>query len=131
LQSLQVGTYRPTADNQAVASGVGDQEMKNCFFLFAVCIFCAVGAVGQTVSSYLLGGQAQMLVMPEHPQHASQTELAQEQDLRERSVITYAQGERPLWEVMPPTPFVPIADLARILRDEHARAKKAVISWSD
>jgi hypothetical protein len=32
---------------------------------------------------------------------------------------------------MPPPPFVPIADLARILKDEHAKTKKAVISWSD
>lgn len=95
------------------------------------CIFCAVGAAGQTIGGYALNAQPQIFVIPEHPQHASQTELGPEQDLRERSVITCARGERPLWELMPPPPFVPIADLARILRDEHARVKKAVISWSD
>jgi hypothetical protein len=119
------------APQPEVASGVGDQEMKNCFFLFLACIFPAVGAVGQTMSGYLLNAQPQIFVMPDHPQHASQTGLAQEQDLREQSAITYAHGERPTWELMPPPPFVPIADLARILRDEHARAKKAVISWND
>ena len=105
--------------------------MKSCFFLFVVCIFSAVGAVGQTMSSYSLNAQPQLFVIPDHPQHASRTELAQEQDLRERSVITYAQGERPLWEFMPPPRFVPIADLARIFRDEHAKAKKAIMAWSD
>lgn len=105
--------------------------MKHCFFVFAMCIFSGVGAVGQTIGGYLLNAQPQIFVMPEHPQHASQTGLAQEQDLREQSGITYGRGERPMWELMPPPPFVPIADLARILRDEHARAKKAVISWSD
>ena len=105
--------------------------MKSCFFVFVTCIFCAVGAVGQTVGGYLVGAQPQMLLMPEHPQHASQRELAQEQDLRERSAITYARGERPLWEVMPPPPFVPIADLARIFRNERAKAKKAIMIWND
>jgi hypothetical protein len=105
--------------------------MKNCFFLLAVCVLASVGAAGQTAGSYFLNGQPQMLVMPEHPQHASQTPLAQEQDLRERSTYTYARGERPAWEFMPPPPFVPIAGLARTLRDEHARAKKAVVIRND
>ncbi len=102
--------------------------MKNGFFLLLVCVFCAVGASGQTVG-YTLSAEPQALRMPEHPQHASQTELAQEQDLREHSAITYARGERPLWELMPAPAFVPIADVARILRYEHARAKKALIRW--
>jgi hypothetical protein len=72
-----------------------------------------------------------MLVMPEHPQHASQTPLAEEQDLRERSTYIYAQGERPAWEFMPAPPFVPIAGLARTVRAEHAAAKKAVVIWKD
>jgi hypothetical protein len=105
--------------------------MKNCFFLLAMCILASVGAAGQTIGGYSLNGQPQMLVMPEHPQHASQTPLAQEQDLREQSTYTYAQGERPAWEFMPPPRFVPIADLARVLREEHARAKKAVVFRND
>jgi hypothetical protein len=104
--------------------------MKNCFFLLAVCILASVGAAGQTVSGYF-NSQPQMLIMPEHPQHASQTPLAQEQDLRERSTYIYAQGERPAWEFMPVPAFVPIADLARTLRDEHARAKKTAVIRND
>jgi len=105
--------------------------MKSCLFLLAVCILGSVGAAGQTVGSYWLNGQPQMLVMPEHPQHASQTPLAQDQDLRERSTYVYAQGERPAWEFMPAPSFVPLADLARTLRDQHAMAKKAVIVRND
>ena len=105
--------------------------MKSCFFLLAVCILSSVGAAGQTIGSYFLNSQPQMLVMPEHPLHASQTPLAQEQDLREQSTYIYAQGERPAWEFMPPPRFVPIADLARALREEHARVKKAAVIRND
>jgi hypothetical protein len=104
--------------------------MKSYFFLLAVCIFGSVGAAGQTVGSYW-NSQPQMLVMPEHPQHASQTPLAQDQDLRERSTYVYAQGERPAWEFMPAPAFVPLADMARTLRGEHANAKKAVVVRND
>ena len=105
--------------------------MKSCFFLFAICILGTVSAAGQTAGSYSLSAQPQMLVMPEHPQHASQTPLAQEQDLREQSTYIYAQGERPAWEFMPAPRFVPIADVARMLRDQHATAKKAVVIRND
>src|SRR5579872_1210029 len=105
--------------------------MKSCFFLFAVCILASVSAAGQSVGSYLLNSQAQMFVMPEHPQHASQTPLAQEQDLREQGSYTYAQGERPAWEFMPPPPVVPLADLARTLREEHSRVKKTLVFRND
>jgi len=105
--------------------------MKSCFFLFALCVLGSVGAAGQTIGSYWLTGQPQMLVMPEHPLHATQTPLAEEQDLRERSTYVYAQGERPAWEFMPAPHFVPIADVARMLRDQHATAKKAVVVRND
>jgi hypothetical protein len=105
--------------------------MKSCLFFLAVCILGPVSAAGQTIGSYWLNGQPQMLVMPEHPQHATQTPLAQEQDLREHSTYIYAQGERPAWEFMPTSSFVPIADMARALRNEHARAKKAVVFRND
>ena len=105
--------------------------MKNCLFVLAVCIWGPVGAAGQTIGSYWLNGEPQMLIMAEHPQHASQTPLAPEQDLREHSTYIYAQGERPVWEFMPAPSFVPIADLARTLRNEHANAKKAVVFRND
>ena len=106
--------------------------MKSCVFLFAMCILGSVGAAGQTlVGNYWLTGQPQMLIMAEHPQHASQTPLAQEQDLRERSTYIYAQGERPAWEFMPPPRFEPIAEMARVFREQHATAKRAVLVKND
>ena len=105
--------------------------MKSFFFLFAICILGSVSAVGQAAGTSSLNSQPQMFVMPEHPQHASQTPLAQEQDLREQSTYIYAQGERPAWEFMPAPRFVPLADLARSLRQEHARAKKTVVIRND
>ena len=57
--------------------------------------------------------------------------LAQEQSLLEHSNYYYAQGERPLWEVQPLAHHVPLGDIARTLRQEHATAKKADIVVND
>jgi hypothetical protein len=111
-------------------SGFGDQEMKNLVFLFVVWVFCAMGTMAQ-VSGSAVSGQAHPLVMSGNPQRASQAALAVEHNLMERSGATYAKGERPLWEVMPEAPVVPLGDSARALRKEHAAAKKAVRVWSN
>jgi len=37
----------------------------------------------------------------------------------------YAQGERPLWEFGPVSQPIPLGDIARAFRKEHAAAKKA------
>src|SRR5437763_15367527 len=98
--------------------------MKKCLFLFWLCAFSAVGASAQLLSGYALNGQPQMLTIGDHPQHASLSGLAQEQDLLEHSTYTYAHGERPLWELMPlPPPGAPLGDIARAFRDEHALAR--------
>jgi hypothetical protein len=39
--------------------------------------------------------------------------------------------ELPVWEFMPEPAFVPIADVARTLRGQHAMAKKAVVIRND
>jgi len=98
--------------------------------LVVICVFCAASAVGQAMGP-VLTSNPQMLVIPDHPQHASQTGMAQEQCLLERSQSVSGHGERPLWEVMPPEPFVSIADVARAYREEHALAKKAVMVWKN
>jgi len=101
--------------------------MKNLVFLFVV---CSVGAVGQ-VSGGTMNSQAHALVMSGNPQHASQTAMSAEQSLIGHSTTFSAHGERPLWEVMPEAPVVPLGDSARALKKEHAAAKKAVIVWSN
>lgn len=87
-------------------------------------LFCAAAAVSQTVSN-----QAQVLELPDHPQHASAHPLATEQPLvggGSADTYTYAQGERPLWEFsgMVPPPM-PLGDVARAFRKEKLAVKKA------
>jgi hypothetical protein len=100
--------------------------------LFVLCFLCATAALGQStggaVGSATLSSTIQMA---SHAEHASQQPLAQEQSLLEHSNYFYAQGERPLWEVQPLSHTVPLGDIARMLRKEHATAKKADIVWND
>ena len=48
-----------------------------------------------------------------------------EQNLLVNASYLYVQGERPLWEVQPLAPQVPLGDIARAYRKEHEAAKKA------
>jgi len=96
--------------------------------LFALLILCTAAAVGQTAP--VLPNQVQMVVVPEHIQHAEQHEMAQEHPLvgSTGDTYTFAKGERPLWEfgpVLPPP--TPLGDVARAIRKEKLAAKKAEI----
>jgi hypothetical protein len=99
--------------------------MKTAFFLF--CVLCASAAFGQNVSAgtSALSAQPIPIVVPTHPEHASQRALNTEQSLFETSAYTYARGERPLWEVAPKIVEVPLGDIARDLRKDHAIARKS------
>jgi hypothetical protein len=100
--------------------------------LLAVCLFCATAAVGQTAyGGTVLSSEPQVFRVFSHPEHASQQIMAQEQDLLGRSGYVYARGERPLWEVAPEPNVIPLGDVARLLRKEHAAAKKAEIVWEN
>jgi hypothetical protein len=96
--------------------------------LFLICATAAFAQSGASVG--VLSGQVAPMQMTDHPQHASQHDLAQTQDLLEHSSYNYAQGERPMWEfgsmLPPPTP---LGDVARAYRKEHASDKKAQIIW--
>jgi hypothetical protein len=92
--------------------------------LFVLCLFCATAAIAQSGGA-ALSGDVQVFQMASHDQHAYQRPMAQEQSLLENSGYSFAQGERPLWEVQPLAPTVPLGDIARMLRKEHATAKKA------
>ena|SRR5579863_1832389 len=94
-------------------------------------LICATAAFGQAASSVgVLSGQVTPLQIIDHPQHASQHDMAPSQDLLEHSSYTYAQGERPLWEFgsMQPPP-VPLGDVARAARKQHVFDKKAQVVW--
>lgn len=96
--------------------------------LCLIFLLCATAAFAQ--SAPVLSNQASIIQIPDHVQHASQHDLAQSESLLEQSAYTYAQGERPLWEFGPVgPPPVPLGDLARAARKEHAHDKKAQIIW--
>jgi len=95
--------------------------MKLTFVL--LCLFFASAAFGQAVSAQ--PSYAQPLVMVDHPQHASQHELAQPQDLFEHSGYSYAKGELPLSDFVHPSEPEPLGDIARAYRKQHASVKKA------
>jgi hypothetical protein len=94
-----------------------------CFFL------CATAVFGQ--SAPVLSNRPQMLQVPDNPAHASQHEMAVEQNILEHSAYTVAQGEKPLWEFGPVSQPTPLGDSARILRKQHEAAKKSDIVWQN
>src|ERR1700733_7728282 len=98
--------------------------MKTAIFIF--CLFCASAALGQAGAT---GAIATPIAMAEHPIHAEQHDMARPQNIYEHSDYTYAQGERPLWEFGTISHPVPLGDIARVLRKEHALARKADIIW--
>lgn len=110
----------------------GDRKMKKLFFLCVVCGFCATGAMAQIGGTLMSAPTTSPLVISGHVQHASQTALASSQNLIGHFSVASGKGERPLWEVMPPSaPETPLGDVARAIRKEHADAKKAVVVWTN
>lgn len=67
--------------------------------------------------------------MTNHAEQATEHAMASEHSLMEHSSFSYAQGERPLWEVQPLSQShpVPLGDIARMLRKEHETCQKADI----
>jgi hypothetical protein len=101
--------------------------------VFVLCFFCTTMALGQSIGGGSVGGAvlASSVQMVSHPERAAQQFMAQEQNLLEHSNFYFAQGERPLWEVQPLAHHIPLGDIARTLREEHATAKKADIVVND
>ena len=92
--------------------------------LFALFFLVAATAFGQMPGA--ISSDPQPLQFPDHPQHADQHPMAIEQSLLGGGSVTYAQGERPLWEfgsmLPPPTP---LGDVARAFRKDKLTVKKA------
>jgi hypothetical protein len=104
--------------------------MKNTLFVLFF-LFCVASAFGQTSAPVLPNVSAPM-IMSEHPQHASQHDMAQEQSLfGSNTPYSYAQGEQPLWQFPSDKRVTPLGDVARSLRKEHEAARKAEIIWEN
>jgi len=100
--------------------------------LVVLCLLCATVAFGQSVGGgAVLNNEPQVFQFSSHPQRAAQQSIAEEQSLLENHVSVSAHGVRPLWEVAPVSNPVPLGDVARLLKKEHATAKKAEIVWEN
>jgi len=100
--------------------------------LFLLCFLSATLSFGQNSAGVsTLSNEPQMVSFYSHSRQATQQNMSQEQNLLERSGFTYAQGERPLWEVAPKSQPTPLGDIARTLRKEHEAVKKADIIWQN
>jgi hypothetical protein len=99
--------------------------------LFLLCLLSATAALGQSVGGSALSAEVQPFEMSGHQSRAAQHPMASEQSLLETSSYSYAQGERPLWEVAPVIHAVPLGDIARMLKKEHDAAKKATFVRND
>lgn len=96
--------------------------MKTAVFVFFfLCI--SASAFGQAAA--VMSAYPQPLHMIEHPEHASLHAMAQESSLLGGSAYSYAKGEVPLAELGSPIYYVPLGDLAREARKEHAHDLKA------
>jgi len=100
--------------------------MKTTFVVLAfVCILCGAPALGQ--SAPVLSNIPSPIQMTDHPMHAAEHDMRQEVSLlSSNSPYTYAQGEVPLAELGSPTYQVPLGEVARENRREHATAAKAI-----
>ena len=106
--------------------------MNKLLLLLAVCLTVAGNSAAQSAAGAGVTFDPQMTIIGfDHVQRATQIGLAQEQDLREKSEVTYAHGEKPLWEFMTLAPEESLGDVARSLKQERATEKKAVMSWSN
>jgi|SRR5450432_3984034 hypothetical protein len=100
--------------------------------VLVLCFFCAATAFGQAsgvVSA--MSSQPQVIEFTSHTEFATQHAMGNEQNLLETEGYTWAQGERPLWEVAPASHPTPLGDSARMLKKEHTATKKADIVWSN
>ena len=96
--------------------------------IFVLCLLCLGVASAAAQAASAVPAQIQPLRMTENPQHASQHDLGTEESLLQSSAYHYEHGERPLWEFgSVSAPPVPLGDVARAYRYEHALARKAAV----
>lgn len=99
--------------------------IKTLVLAFVFCLFCATAAFGQ---ASLLVGTPQPTNFNEHVEHATQHDMGIETSLLgANNPYSYAQGEQPLWQFPTPKQEVPLGDVARAYRKDHAVSRKAEI----
>jgi len=100
--------------------------------LFVLCFFSATVVFGQSAAGAgALSAEPIVIEFNSHSQHASYQAMGQEQTLFAQSSNVQAHGVRPLWEVALPSQLTPLGDSARLLKKDHATAKKAEVVWNN
>ena len=95
--------------------------------IVAICFLCSLCVAAGAQTASVLPNTPAPLQMSDHTQHASQHDMAKESTLLNVSSYSYAQGEVPLADLGSPIYHVPLGDVARACRKEHATAPKAVV----
>ncbi len=117
------GSSRDGKNPQPQGSMILEIAMKTT--LFALFFLCATAALGQSAS--YLSNEPQLFQIPSHTLHASHYPMQQEQTLLITASNVDGRGERPLWEFAAQAPAeIPLGDTARLLRSQHAVARKAM-----
>lgn len=96
--------------------------------LFALLFLLTSAAFGQA-AGVSVSAEPQPVQIPSHQLYATQHFMQKGQTLLIVANDPYAdtRGERPLWEVgAKPSAETPLGDVARLLKTQHAIAKKAV-----
>ena len=93
--------------------------------LCALFLLSTAAAFAQSAGGSVLSSQVSVLELPSHPQRANYVSMAREQTLSQNSTYSYAKGERPMWEFAPHSDNIPLGDIARALKQDHAKAPKA------
>ena len=97
--------------------------------LLGFCIFGATAAFGQAAGA--ISNEPVPIRINSHEKHATQTALESEKSLLISSSPVSARGERPLWELMPPSEDVSLGQAARLLRKQHSDDKKSKVYVHD
>jgi hypothetical protein len=100
--------------------------------LFVLVFLSATAVFGQSgAGAGALNAEPVVIEFNSHAGHASYQDMGREQNLFQQSSNIQAHGVRPLWEFALPSQAIPLGDSARMLRKEHADAKKAEIVWNN
>jgi hypothetical protein len=94
--------------------------------IFVLLFLSAAAAFGQgSAGGAALSSEPMVLQFRSHAKRATSQGMGSGQDLLEKSKLLYARGERPVWEFLLEKQEIPLGDVARMFREEHATAKKA------
>jgi hypothetical protein len=97
--------------------------------LFVLLLLSTSAAFGQYGANHI-DSQPQIVHIPDHPEHASYAPMAGEHSILGGGNFAFGQGERPASD-FPQMAAVPLGDVARELKRQHARVKKAHVLWEN